>query len=348
MASCGRPKRLVSTEEKRDTLAGWARRRKSCRRWRRGRGSCWLRGGPVEQGGRIRGTGIGADRREVVARFVERAATAGRRPAPGPARVVTAEQVEDVVVSTWSRTRPTRRTGRANDRRTLRAIESTIGRVWKALSCSHIAARTSSCPMTRCLWRRSTTSSGSTSTRPRPRWCCPWTRSLDPGPGPQPAGVSDDARHARETHHDYVRHGTTSLFAAFDIGDGTVITALHRRHRAIEFRKFLATIDAEVPDHLDIHLVCDKYGTHKTPTVQSWLDRHPRFHMHYTPTYSSWINQVERWFAELTRQLLERGDHHSVHALQRTSVPGPPPGTRTQNRSYGPRQPSRSSSHSDA
>ena len=100
--------------------------------------------------------------------------------------------------------------------------------------------------------------------------------------------------------HDYVRSGTTSLFAAFDIADGTVITALHRRHRAIEFRKFLTTIDAQVPDDLDIHLVCDNYGTHKTPTVQSWLANHPRFHMHYTPTYSSWINQVERWFAELT------------------------------------------------
>jgi transposase len=117
--------------------------------------------------------------------------------------------------------------------------------------------------------------------------------------------------------HDYVRNGTTSLFAALDITDGSVITSLHRRHRAIEFRKFLTKIDAEVPDGLDVHLVCDNYGTHKTPTVDTWLKKHPRFHMHYTPTYSSWINQVQRWFAELTRQLLERGDHHSVHALER-------------------------------
>jgi hypothetical protein len=91
--------------------------------------------------------------------------------------------------------------------------------------------------------------------------------------------------------HDYVRHGTTSLFAAFDTSDGTVITALHRRHRAIEFRKFVATIAAQVPVHLDVHLVCDNYGTHKAPTKQSWLDHHPRFHLHYTPTYSSWINR---------------------------------------------------------
>jgi hypothetical protein len=97
----------------------------------------------------------------------------------------------------------------------------------------------------------------------------------------------------------------------------TVISALHRCHRAIEFRTFLATIDTDVVDHLDVHLVCDNNGSHKAPTVQTWLDNHPRVHMHYTPTYSSWINQVERWFAELTRQLIERGDHRSVHALEK-------------------------------
>ncbi len=94
--------------------------------------------------------------------------------------------------------------------------------------------------------------------------------------------------------HDYVRHGVTSLFAAFNIADGTVISAIHRRHRAVEFKKFLAKIDAEVPDHLDVHVVADNYGTHKTPAITGWLARHPRFHMHFTPTSSSWINQVER------------------------------------------------------
>ena len=117
--------------------------------------------------------------------------------------------------------------------------------------------------------------------------------------------------------HDYVRHGTTSLFAAFDTSDGKVITSLHRRHRTVEFRKFLNKIDQEVPDHLDVHLVCDNYGTHKTPAIKTWLAAHPRFHMHFTPTYSSWINQVERWFAYLTADLLQRGDHRSVQALER-------------------------------
>jgi transposase len=101
--------------------------------------------------------------------------------------------------------------------------------------------------------------------------------------------------------HDYLRHGVTSLFAAFNIADGTVIGELHRQHRASEFRKFLTTIDKTVPAELDIHLICDNYGTHKTPAITAWLARHPRFHLHYTPTGSSWINQVERWFGFLTR-----------------------------------------------
>jgi transposase len=116
--------------------------------------------------------------------------------------------------------------------------------------------------------------------------------------------------------HDYVRHGTTSLFAAFNTADGTVISSLHRRHRTIEFRKFLIKIDSEIPAELDIHLVCDNYGTHKTPAIRKWLAAHPRFHMHFTPTYSSWINQAERCFACITDQLIRRGDHRSVQALE--------------------------------
>jgi transposase len=116
--------------------------------------------------------------------------------------------------------------------------------------------------------------------------------------------------------HDYVRHGTSSLFAAFNIADGTVISALHRRHRAVEFRKFLTTIDKAVPAELDVHLVCDNLATHKTPAIRDWLARHPRFHLHFTPTGSSWINQVERWFGLLTEQLIRRGVHTSVVALE--------------------------------
>jgi transposase len=117
--------------------------------------------------------------------------------------------------------------------------------------------------------------------------------------------------------HDYVRHGVTSLFAAFNIADGAVISELHRRHRAVEFKKFLVTIDKAVPAELDVHLVCDNLATHKTPLINNWLAKHPRFHVHFTPTGSSWINQVERWFAFLTDQLLRRGIHKSVAALEK-------------------------------
>jgi transposase len=120
---------------------------------------------------------------------------------------------------------------------------------------------------------------------------------------------------ARMTH-DYVRHGTTSLFAAFDIGSGSVIAHHYRRHRHQEFLRFLKLIDAAVPKDLDLHLVLDNYATHKTPKVKEWLIRHPRFHLHFTPTSGSWLNLVERWFAELTNRKLRRSAHRSVTELE--------------------------------
>jgi transposase len=115
--------------------------------------------------------------------------------------------------------------------------------------------------------------------------------------------------------HDYKRHGTSSLYAALDIASGQVIGSLHARHRAIEFKKFLTLIDAQVPDHLDVHLVMDNASTHKTPAIHRWLLAHPRFTVHFTPTSSSWLNLVERWFSELTTKKLQRGAHTSVRAL---------------------------------
>ena len=115
--------------------------------------------------------------------------------------------------------------------------------------------------------------------------------------------------------HDYVRHGTTSLFAALDTRTGNVISECHARHRALEFRKFLDTIDASVPRDLDIHLVLDNLSTHKAPTVRRWLAQHPRYHLHFTPTSSSWLNLVERFFSELTQKQIRRGTHRSTRAL---------------------------------
>jgi transposase len=120
---------------------------------------------------------------------------------------------------------------------------------------------------------------------------------------------------ARQTH-DYVRHGTTSLFAALDVATGTVIGQTQRRHRHQEFLRFLKTIDKATPRGVDLHLIVDNYATHKTPQIHQWLVKHPRFHLHFTPTYSSWLNLVERWFAELTNRKLRRSTHRSVAALE--------------------------------
>jgi len=119
----------------------------------------------------------------------------------------------------------------------------------------------------------------------------------------------------RRTHDD-VRNGTASLFAALDVASGKVISQVHRRHRHQEFLKFLGTIDRNVPAELDVHLICDNYGTHKTPEIKRWFLRHARFQLHLTPTYSSWLNLVERWFAELTNRKLRRSAHRSVAELE--------------------------------
>ena len=116
--------------------------------------------------------------------------------------------------------------------------------------------------------------------------------------------------------HDYVRHGTTSLFAALDTKTGKVIGKCHRRHRSVEFRKFLDTIDASVPADLDVHLIVDNYSTHKTALIRNWLAKRPRFQTHFTPTSASWLNLVERWFALLTEKQLRRGVHKSRHELE--------------------------------
>ena len=122
---------------------------------------------------------------------------------------------------------------------------------------------------------------------------------------------------AERRTHDYMRHGTTTLFAALDMATGKVIGELHRRHRATEFLQFLRTIDANVPENLDVHLIMDNYGTHKTPSVKGWFARHPRFHAHFTPTSASWLNMVERWFGILSEKQIKRGTHRSTVELEK-------------------------------
>ena len=117
--------------------------------------------------------------------------------------------------------------------------------------------------------------------------------------------------------HDYVRHGTTTLFAALDIANGSVLTQCKAQHRHQEYLSFLRHIEGNVPAGLDVHIICDNYATHKHPRVRAWLARRPRFHIHFTPTYSSWLNQVERWFALITNQSIRRGSFQSVGDLKR-------------------------------
>ena len=116
--------------------------------------------------------------------------------------------------------------------------------------------------------------------------------------------------------HDYKRNGTTSLFAALELKTSRVIGQLRRRHRSVEFRKFLDVIEAQAPAGLEVHLILDNYGTHKTAIIRRWLVKRPRFHVHFTPTYGSWINLVERWFAELTNKRIRRGVFRNVKELE--------------------------------
>ena len=116
--------------------------------------------------------------------------------------------------------------------------------------------------------------------------------------------------------NDYQRHGTTSLFAALELKSNRVIGQLHRRHRSLEFRQFLDLIEAQVPATLDVHIILDNYGTHKTTLIRNWFAKRPRFHLHFTPTYGSWLNLVERWFAELTNKRIRRGVFRSVRELE--------------------------------
>jgi len=116
--------------------------------------------------------------------------------------------------------------------------------------------------------------------------------------------------------HDYIRHGTTTLFAALNAKTSEVITQFHQRHRSAQFRQFLDLIEAQVPRPLEVHIIMDNYSTHKTALIRNWFAKRPRFHVHYTPTYGSWLSLVERWFAELTMKQIRRGAYRSVAQLK--------------------------------
>jgi transposase len=183
--------------------------------------------------------------------------------------------------------------------------------------CSHIAARHSSCRKIRCFVEKVRDIAGLYLNPPdRALVLCVDEKSqIQALDRTQPLLPMRPGQIERRTH-DYKRHGTTSLFAALDVRTGKVIGECHRRHGSAEFRKFLDTIDQSVPRCLDVHLILDNYGTHKTGVIRNWLAKRPRFHVHFTPTSASWIDLVERWFAALTEKQIRRGTHRSVRELE--------------------------------
>jgi transposase len=237
---------------------------------------------------------------------------------PGRPRTISVDQVEDVIVATlestpanathWSRAKMAKRTGLSR---------TTIGKIWKDFGLKphrvdHFKLSTDPLFIDKLY-----DVVGLYLNPPEAAvvLCVDEKSQVQALARSQPAFPMMPGMPEKRTH-DYVRHGTTTLFAAMNVADGTVISSLHRRHRASEFKKFLTKIDAEVPHGLDIHLICDNYGTHKHPTIKTWLGGHPRVRLHFTPTYSSWLNLVERFFGYITTDLLQRSDHRSVQALE--------------------------------
>jgi transposase len=322
MTRRGRPvAELALTDDERETLQRWARRAKSSQALAQ---RCRI----------VLGCAAGKPNKEVAAelgvsqqmvckwrqRFlVDRLAGLADEPRPGAPHTIGDAQIEDVIVATLER-QPADAThwSRASMAKESGLSKSTVGRIWKAFGLKpHLVDtfKISNDPqfidkvrdivglyldppekaLVLCVDEKSQIQALDR--------CAPVL--------PMMPGLPE-----RRTH-DYLRHGITSLFAALDVATGQIYGSIHRRHRATEFKKFLAKLDGQIPAEIDVHLICDNYATHKTPAIATWLGTHPRFHMHFTPTYASWLNQVERWFALLTDKKLRRGAHRSIYALEK-------------------------------
>jgi transposase len=321
MAGRGRPKAvLVLTDEERQTLVRWSGRRKSaqalalrCRIVL----ACAAGLSNVEVADRL-----GVSRPTVGkwrSRFVQRRlAGLVDEERPGAPRKITDEQVEQVVVATlestpvnathWSRASMAEQSGLST---------STVGRIWKAFRLKPHLTETFKLSTDPLFIDKVRDVVGLYVDPPERAvvLCVDEKSQVQALDRSSPVLPMMPGMPERRTH-DYARNGITSLFAALDLATGTVIGAIHRRHRSTEYRKFLIKIDNQVPTDLDVHIICDNYATHKTDTIQKWLAAHPRFHVHFIPTSTSWLNMVERWFAELTTKLLQRGVHKSLYALE--------------------------------
>jgi transposase len=239
-------------------------------------------------------------------------------PRPGAPRLVSDDQVEQVVVATLERTpRDATHWSRASMAAEAGLSKSTVGRIWRAFGLKPHLVETfklSSDP----LFIEKVRDVVGLYLNPPERAV---VLCVDEKSGIQALNRSSPLLPmmpgvAERRSFDYARAGTTDLFAALDVATGLVMHSIQRRHRAIEFKKFLTQNDQSVPAELDVHLICDNLSTHKTPAIGAWLAAHPRFHLHFTPTSSSWLNQVERWFGLLTERQLRRGVHDNVSALE--------------------------------
>lgn len=321
MARTGRPKaELTLSVQERAALEGWVRRRGTPRAWAL---RCRI----------ILACATGASNQDVAAtlgstpqavgrwraRFVEhRIAGLGDMPRSGGPRTVTDEQVAAVVAKTlesapknathWSTRTMAKQMGLS---------QSSVSRIWRAFGLAPHRSETFKLSTDPYFVDKVHDVVGLYLDPPERAlvFCVDEKSRIQALDRSQPVLPMMPGVPQRLTH-DYVRAGTTTLFAALEVATGKVIGSLHRRHRAEEFKKFLVKIDREVPADLLVHLVLDNYATHKTPAIKTWLLAHPRFHLHFTPTGSSWLNLVERWFAELTNKQLRRGVHTSVQALE--------------------------------
>ena len=321
MARTGRPKaELVLSDDERAALEGWVRRRSTSQAWAL---RCRI----------ILGCATGASNKDVAekvgstphavgrwrSRFVEhRIAGLGDMPRSGAPRTVTDGQVAELIAATLERT-PKDATHWST--RSMAAAtglsQSTVSRIWRAFGLQPHRVETFKLSADPYFIDKVHDVVGLYLDPPERAlvFCVDEKSQIQALNRSQPVLPMMPGVPQRQTA-DYVRAGTTTLFAALDVASGKVIGSLHRRHRTVEFKKFLTTLDREVPDELDVHLVLDNYATHKTPAVKTWLVAHPRFHLHFTPTGSSWLNLVERWFAELTNKQIRRGVHTSVQALE--------------------------------